>query len=142
MVSLKKQIDEITWQSIDIAVDELCEYYDPTMFDAVFGIANGGIIPATLVANKLKIKYIEIIKKDDEIEDVEDKLDLYESVLIVDDINDSGKTLEPYMHIDTTTRYSCATLYQRHSTKWPNILCGVELKHDKWLLFPWEVLDK
>jgi hypoxanthine phosphoribosyltransferase len=135
-------IQEITWQGIDKAVDELCEYFEPSMFDAVFGIANGGIIPAALIANRLGVKQIGIIQKYMNSSDISNLLDGYYSVLIIDDINDTGKTLDKFMFINTKNAYSVGTLFSRYTTKWPNVLCGHELKHDDWLLFPWEVLDK
>lgn len=135
-------IEEITWQGIDKVVNDLVGFLNDSEFDAVFGIANGGIIPAVLVANRLGIKYIETINKDDNILDIEKLMDRYETVLIVDDINDTGKTLDRFMHIDTVALYNCVTLFKRHSTKWPNVLCGHELDNDDWLHFPWEVLDK
>ena len=131
---------DLSWKNIDYAVDELCEYFDPSMFDAVYGIANGGIIPATLVANRLGIKDIHTIQKDTVIGNLEYSMKRYNTVLIIDDINDTGKTLSKFMHLNTYP-YTVATLYQRDGTKWPNVLCGDNIPFSDWVRFPWETYD-
>jgi len=131
---------KLTWKNIDYAVDELCEYFDSSMYDAVYGIANGGIIPATLVANRLGIKVIHTIQKNVEIRNLEYSMENYNSVLIIDDINDTGKTLSKFMHLDKYP-YSVATLYQRDGTKWPNVLYGENIPFSDWVEFPWENYD-
>jgi len=73
-------------------------------FDLIIGIANGGIIPAALIAYKLgcEFKRIKINYRDEEnqprfenpkiLQIINDKID-GKKILIVDDVSVSGKTL-------------------------------------------------
>ena len=131
---------EITWAKVMADVANLCEYWDEDDFTTVAGIANGGIVPAVLVANRLKIKNIITIHKDQTRDQVESMLQDYEAVLIIDDINDTGDTIGPYLNMD---HKNCrvATIYQRYCTMYPDPLYGYAIPHNEWLKFPWEAND-
>ena len=87
----------------------------------IYGIPRGGLIPATILAHQLGI---ELIVKDFSHCFVEG------NVLIVDDLADTGKTLEPY------TQFDIATIYWK---KWSTVKPTYFLKEtDKWIVFPYE----
>lgn len=107
--------DEINMLVSNIADDIIGSYPN---IDSVLGIPRGGLIPAVLLSHKLDIPLVSVASP---------------NTLILDDICDSGKTLE-----DTPGVYTATLLHKPHtSTFTPNII-GMEILHDSWIVFPWE----
>ena len=71
----------LSWDDVEKSVDDLCNKirFDQLNIDSVTGIARGGLIPAVLISHKLGLPYTDVILP---------------NTLVVDDICDSGVTLE------------------------------------------------
>jgi len=71
----------LSWDDIENAVDDLCQQipFELPNIDSIHGIARGGLIPAVLISHKLGLPYTDVILP---------------NTLVVDDICDSGVTLE------------------------------------------------
>jgi len=104
---MKKQ--RLTNQEIEQAVDNICGQMDKSMWrpDIVVGLTRGGLVPANLISQRfdvpletLKVKLRDL--KPGEINESKNHLaDLaYQGkhILIVDDINDTGATLNHILH--------------------------------------------
>jgi GTP cyclohydrolase I len=91
-------------------------------FEAVYGIPNGGLIPAYIIAQALKIPLIsyEQFKKDP----------FHKQILIVDDLIDTGKTLEQFKECST------AVVYKKKSAPEPTYF--QEEISDDWIGLPHE----
>ena len=63
--------------------------------------------------------------------------DLRAKTLVVDDIADTGHTLEEASKLDFIT----STLAMRAGSKTSPRLYGKLITDDRWLVFPWETLD-
>lgn len=120
---------------------------------AIFAITRGGLIPAAILAYMLDVRRIHTVRvqhydnKNSRLEPgpqfIEetrpfDSLDIYtERLLIVDDIIDTGETLEFVRRAahDHAEEIKVAALYvrsdQEHSADW---YWKVE---DEWVVFPW-----
>lgn len=116
----------LNWYEIEVAVDSLAYQIKNSSFKPSYvkGIQRGGLIPAVLLSHKLNIPLITNGILDN-------------SVLIVDDICDSGKT------IFETQKYKCytATIHHKQSaiTK-PDFYYSL-VPEDRWIVYPWENID-
>lgn len=113
----------ITWEEIDKIVSKLAFKIKESDYDfkSIHGIKRGGLIPAVILSHKLGIPYTNSIKAD---------------TLVVDDICDSGYTLE-----NTVGLYTAALHYKSHTSKFKPTFYSEELTEDFWIVYPWESVD-
>lgn len=142
----------LTWQTYGTAIRDLAQAVADSGYtpDIVLGIARGGLIPAGSVAYALDCKnlftmnvefYTGVGTTRDEPTLLPPFLDLAElndlSVLIVDDVADSGKTLELVARICTehAGEVRTAVIYEK-----PRSILKPEYawrQTDLWINFPW-----
>jgi len=120
------------WEWVDQQINsigEKLEGLDKPQF--ITGVPRGGLIPAVLMSHRFDIPYIGL--------EAAKTLpgDLKKKVLVVDDIADSGNTLEQIKRHNFIT----ATLARRYNSSYSPQCVGVEIKDDHWLVFPWENLS-
>ena len=130
-MSPKKQY--ITWEKFDDQVNKLASKIKNV--DYVVGVPRGGLILAVMMSHRLGIKHITI----DHLEKLEEfNLNIdNKSILIVDDISDSGQTLKHYKKQGYTT----ATIDVRNTTiTKPDYYCNW-LDTPDWIVYPWEEKD-
>lgn len=137
----------LSWLDIENLVKKAAKKIEDRKYDAIIGITNGGIVPASLIAREKRIddisfiqmynkevKYLSLLSFSDK-----------KKYLIVDDIYDTGNTATiiskilrdvkiVYDFIFLLSRYKINTnLYKKNK-----IFVGNFLNHDKWIVFPWE----
>jgi xanthine phosphoribosyltransferase len=157
----------VSWNDVQRQVQELVRqmWLDRWTPDYVVGITRGGLVPANLISQYLDcpMETLKVRLQDGEAEECESNLWMAEdafngkNILIVDDINDSGATLN-WIRRDWTS--SClpgderwnslwgdnvriATLYDNESSK-----CVTDVDYSaevinkfndpQWIVFPWE----
>lgn len=142
----------LTWHTYGTAVRELAQSVADSGFapDIVLGIARGGLIPAGSVAYALDCKnlftmnvefYTGVGTTRDEPTLLPPFLDLAElndlSVLVVDDVADSGKTLELVARVcsEHAGEVRSAVIYEK-----PRTILAPDYawrRTDRWINFPW-----
>lgn len=149
---------DVSYSDIELAcrnltgamLDDECE------FDYIIGLTRGGLLPAVLMSNLLKLPMIgvEYSSKDGNGEARNHSNDityiskhiypekLIRKVLVVDDIADTGLTLFELiqelqeLNFEVTT---CSIFYKETSIVKPDYYNSF-LKHDAgWVIFPWEI---
>ena len=109
--------------------------------DIVIGLSRGGIVPALLVSHYFNCEcYIR--NKKESLFDIEFP---QRSILIMDDINDSGNTLtavnqELYQDLELRD-IKYATLINNESSSFTVDFSGIDfnrLEQNDWFVFPWE----
>ena len=117
------------WEDIDGRVNDLCQRLKHESFEAVYGVPRGGLIVAVLVSHKLGIPLITSLR------------DMYgKKFLVVDDIADTGRTLEKLKKLEVCDKATFATLdYHKQSSVVPD--CWISEKGDRWIVYPWERED-
>ena len=109
--------------------------------DIVIGLSRGGVVPALLVSHYFDCEcYIR--NKEDTLFDVEFP---QRSILVIDDINDSGNTLtivnqELYQELELRD-IKYATLINNESSSFTVDFSGIDfnrLEQSDWFVFPWE----
>jgi len=111
--------------------------------DMIIGLARGGLPPAVLLSNHLSIPLltVDISFRDGMVASspwpaIKKKL----TYLVLDDINDSGKTFD-YINTYLTTRnitFKTAAIISKKSSKFTVDYEGQMQYNDSWIVYPWE----
>jgi xanthine phosphoribosyltransferase len=109
-------------------------------------VSRGGLIPATIIANTLKIRNIYFIrlssyheenKKGKIVDNSSDKISNLKPIVIIEDLTDSGDTIS-YLK-KQYPQAKIATLYHKR----PNVEVwykGDYVEASEWIVFPWETV--
>lgn len=111
----------VSWDDINVLVEELCTTIvtSGVRVTSITGIERGGLIPAVMISHRLSIPYVTSINK---------------NTLVVDDICDTGETLQ-----NTVAGYT-ATLHYKTTAKYTPDFYSKEVG-DEWIVYPWERKD-
>jgi hypoxanthine phosphoribosyltransferase len=90
-------------------------------FTDIHGIKRGGLIPAVMLSHRLDIPYSNKINA---------------NTLVVDDICDSGETLN-----NLTAIHTAVLSYKPHTSIFKPNFYGEEFTKDDWINYPWERSD-
>lgn len=143
-------MEDIFYLSLEVARKILKDGKD---FDCIVGISRGGLIPTRLLSDFLSIKDIRIIRSifytgtgetlERPIVDISTVGDIKGlKVLIVDDVADTGNTLNEVknkiLEMGAVEAY-IATLYVK---PWRRVKVNYyAAETDKWIVFPWEIRE-
>jgi len=140
----------LTWHEIEKSVEALSvvirEEYDP---DTIVGVARGGLIPSVRLSHLLNdllmrvvhVKYYEDVDETREEPEIfwSDVEKLEGKVLVVDDVADTGSTLEVVLdHLEDRAEDElkiCTIAYKPSSKIEPDYFI---YETSKWIVFPWE----
>lgn len=140
----------VTFDYISFLVDLLEQRVDKD-YDFIVGVGRGGLIPATLLAYRLKKKVISfgISTYEDMIQAKE--YSIYQhitiptkksKILVVDDICDTGQTFsiirDVYCSENDHLTFEFASLFVRDSKSHLVDYYGLSVSEGIWLDFPWE----
>ena len=121
----------ISWNVVDECVLDIAEHLIRTeiKFEGVYGIPRGGVVLAVMLSHKLDIPYFD---------DIEHALGNGKEFIIIDDITDTGKTLNNYKKMDSSEIAYYVTIHEHEqSSVKPDY--SVLYKEDKWIVYPWEI---
>ena len=111
-------ISFFTWSEFDKSVEHIaneCKFLD---FSGIYGVPRGGLCLAVALSHKLKTNLISEPKKNS---------------LIVDDIYETGNTLNSFKDIEGATFF---VLFSKIRPTWWNSVRTAKKK--EWIVFPWE----
>ncbi len=121
---------------------------DAGNWKAVVGITRGGLVPAMIVARELDIRVVDTISVKSYNHQAQTEAKVLKApqaemmgdgtgILIVDDLVDSGKTLELVRRLYPQAHF--ATVYAKPSGK-PQVDTYItEVSQDTWIFFPWDM---
>ena len=111
-------ISYFTWSEFDKSVEHIANKCKFLELSGIYGVPRGGLCLAVALSHKLKINLIsEPIKNS----------------LIVDDIYETGSTLNPFKDIEGAMFF---VLFSKIEPTWWN---SVHLSEKReWIVFPWE----
>lgn len=140
----------LSWDEIKHWSDTLAEKIAADCADleqaTLVAVSRGGLIPAQLVAYKLNIRDVRVMKlisyndagQREEIKDIStDRLFDGGDVYFIDDLADSGSTVE-YIRKKFPTARICTLLMKTCCEKEPDICARTGLDAKCWLVFPWD----
>lgn len=147
----------VSWTDVQRQVQELLRQMQQDLWvpDYVVGITRGGLTAANLISQYLDCPMHTLkVSLRGEVPDCESNFWMAEdadrgtNILVVDDINDSGETLNWIKNDwDTSVQWNhnvrVAVLYQNeasHSTVTPDYSAETinKLEEPQWIVFPWE----
>jgi len=109
------------WKDVDDLVNKLCQQIKDNSFQYIHGLQRGGLIPAVMMSHKLNIPYTS-------------RPHLYgNKCLIVDDICDSGETLQKWKGY-----YTAVLHYKSHTSCFHPDIYSERTTSDNWIVYPWE----
>ena len=113
----------ISWKHIDLAVNTLVRLlkHSGMKFDGIYGVPRGGLIPAVMLSHYLQLPLLLYPTK---------------KTLVVDDISDTGLTLNSFKDRTIVT-----IAYTKWTSVKPTFSIYEKHKKDSWLIFPWEHYD-
>lgn len=138
-----------SWEQIESMTQDILQQTRDKQFDAVVGLTRGGLTPAVLISqyldipmHTLKISLRDHVGEDNVVEARENfGVNSGKNILVIDDINDTGATLnylqESWGH-DTVTY---AVLINNEASDAGVDYSSVDInkrEDDVWIVFPWE----
>ena len=155
----------LTWDDIKQDCKTLADNLSNEKITCIIGIANGGMIPATLLAKYLKVdkllsanlkSYVDNKPRDGEHSETDvvrlvtfpdfGTLRDEEKILVVDDLADTGMTLRKVKQIDNIVTWErpeqnqwvYSTLYYKPKSTFMPHHTVREFDNNEWIVFPWE----
>ena len=118
----------ISWNLVDECVTDIADYLRQTnvKYEGVYGIPRGGVVLAVMLSHKLDIPYLG------NLDNMYDK-----KFIIIDDIADTGKTLNNYKKLDVC-KNTCYVTIHEHEQSIVKPDYAVIDKDDKWIVYPLE----
>jgi xanthine phosphoribosyltransferase len=138
----------ISWDQMHRDARALAWRMEEQEWRAVLAVTRGGLVPAMIVARELDIRTIDTISVKSYHKQEQSGLTVLkkpdpqlmgdgEGILVVDDLVDSGRTLE--LIRDLYPKAHMATVYAKPKGK-PMVNSYVtEVSQDTWIYFPWDM---
>ena len=111
-------VSYFTWSEFDKSVEHIAKECKFLEFSGIYGVPRGGLCLAVALSHKLKINLIS---------------EPSENSLIVDDIYETGVTLNSFKDIEGAMFY---VLFSKIKPTWWNTV-NISTKKE-WIVFPWE----
>lgn len=108
----------LTWDEFDLAVHGIAERCRDASFTGVFGIPRGGLVLAVSLSHRLNLPLLSSAKP---------------GCLLVDDVYETGLTLEPYRQLEHST---AMVWVSKAEPQWWQAVEVVQ--SSEWIVFPWE----
>jgi len=113
----------------------------------VVGLSRGGLIPAVIVSHALNIRKVHCLGLQSYTDQAKNEIQLYQvptfsdmnKIIIVDDLADTGDSLNTVSAMLKDKEYVTATVYKKSQSKFNPTVYGLEIPQEIWLDFPWEV---
>jgi xanthine phosphoribosyltransferase len=119
-------------------------------WQGIVAITRGGLVPATIIARELDVRVVETIcvssydhQKQREVEllkPVMEKIGTGKGWIVVDDLADTGRTLELIKKL--LPEAHCACVYVKPQGKPLVDSFIIEVSQDTWIFLPWEDENK
>jgi hypoxanthine phosphoribosyltransferase len=112
----------LTWDDLDCDIRRMAKLAKPIGAKAIYGVPRGGLVVAVALSHLLDLPVVLYITK---------------TVLIVDDVAETGRTLD--------------RVHKRGSDLPPVVWCNKSdrdwihvrrVEPDRWIIFPWESLEQ
>lgn len=131
---LRIELDRYEWRDIEKTIDKLVQEISNLRIRAIHGLPRGGVIVAALLCYRTGLPLDDGDLYDEIVCDWVFPKEQRGEVLIVDDVCDTGKTLQFFYEAGFTT----AALFARSTTLYTPDFHVHWIIHDKYLLMPWE----
>lgn len=156
----KKSKKKYNWNYIDNACDRIVCDVSELGITRIIGLSRGGLIPATIIANKLCVREVMSIgvasyDKGYDGTETAGSINTYQrlpvncpgmnkgdNMLIVDDISDKGNTFKHVLNLVTDqykSNFYTASVFIKPGTSFKPDFYHKSVPDDQWVIFPWEI---
>ena len=111
-------MNKLSWIEFDECIDSISSQCKNKKFEGVYGFPRGGLCLAVTISHSLELPLLDEPKTNS---------------LIVDDIYDTGHTLERVKNLEGTETY--VWISKKKPTWWNSYKY---IKNNEWIIFPWE----
>lgn len=120
----------VSWQEFDVLVDKLLDKIKTIKFlyRNIYPIPRGGMVLAVVLSHRLNIPILK------------SRHEITKDTLVVDDIKDSGKTLEEFQAYKPTATY--LYLHNKDNKTKRNEFFVKGITKNIWIIYPWEQKDE
>jgi hypothetical protein len=128
----KKNKTFVSWTEINELLDVIQKQIKESgeKFEMIAGVTRGGLIPAVMLSHRLELPMMAITPEDAIL-----PISLAKKTLIVDEIYDTGKTMQDLKQVNSMSQF--AVLF--HNVGLDELeFYGKKMRLDNWLVFPWE----
>ena len=115
-------MNKLSWIEFEECISNIYEKCKDKTFVGVYGIPRGGLCIAVALSHSLGIPLLDVPKN---------------NTLIVDDIYDTGYTLEQIKHIEGSETHVWVS--KKKPTWWNSYKY---VKDNEWIIFPWENINE
>ena len=142
----------VNWHQIEVACKYLIDNSNISECEQIIGLTRGGLIPATIISNTLQIPMTPV-SYSSKMGEGEFKgynnhipsLNLTDeaTVYIIDDISDSGNTMNEVVDLYIKLGYSVYSMvihYKESSIHTPDFYWTKIPANSGWIIYPWERL--
>jgi len=145
-------LQEVYWKSYELAREIM---KTSESFDIVIAVARGGMLPGRLICDFLNIKRLsslqirhyesggEQMERAEILDPVRVELE-GKRVLLIDDVNDTGKTLRAavdHLRSKLPSILKTAVLHEKKNELFEADFTGEKLKKWKWLVYQWAATE-
>ena len=137
----------VSWEEIHRNSKALAwRLHDISSFKGIIAVTRGGLVPAAIVARELDMRLIDTVcvssykeKSRSDVEFLKNKTMAQDgdNWLIVDDLVDTGKTLEAVRSL--MPKAHVATIYAKPMGRGQVETFITEVSQDTWIFFPWDM---
>lgn len=142
---------KLTWQTLEKDCLLLAQKIQDTKVDEIISISRGGMVVSRMLSDFLNLpishiaieSYVDLQQqKEPIITQVSSREFKGETILLVDELSDSGKTFErglSYLQeLPISKVYTAAPYYKEHTVHLPDFTVK---QLDSWIIFPYEVKE-
>jgi len=131
------EIEKYSWDQYQTDIVSLSQWIKASgrEFECIVGLARGGLIPAVQLSHELNLPLITLTYQTRD-GTMKDSKPIPANALIVDDINDTGKTLSEVTKL-CEGKYTTVVLYDNDESEF-NVDFWMRKNYNKWISFPWE----
>ena len=136
----------VSWEELHRATRELARRQLPAaQWKGVIAVSRGGLVPATIVARELNLRYLETVCISSYDHDSQRELKVLkeadcgdgEGFLVVDDLVDTGETLKKLREMYPKAKF--ITVYAKPQGKELVDEYVADMEQDTWIHLPWDV---
>jgi len=139
----------LTWENIDKYIHNIIPKIKNLKIDVLIGISRGGLIPLTLISEKLENKNVQFVSVSSYIGEKKSCVKINnhswkendlinKNILVIDDVSDTGDTLislSSFLRNFKPKKVFYYTIFIKPHTKFiPDFYSD---KTNKWIIYPW-----
>jgi hypoxanthine phosphoribosyltransferase len=149
----KTLIRNVSWDEVTNHAEEIADRIaKKDTVTCVVGVGRGGLIPAVIISHHLNVPLVPIMwqtrdgKYKTDLRSIVETLSHGDTVLVIDDISDSGETLSQIVgminHVAVELKKQVtvvtAAIHQKPESTFYVHEMGEFVNQDTWIVYPWE----